>query len=71
MDFPPQSSDLNPIEHLWEHLKREKVKHVVTSQGTLISQCWNNIKPETIQKLVESMPDRVKAALKAKGGHTK
>lgn len=74
MDFPPQSPDLNPIEHLWEHLKREKVKHAVTSQDTLwdvVSQCWNNIKPETIQKLVESMPDRVKAALKAKGGHTK
>lgn len=73
-DFPPQSPDINPIEHLWEHLKREKVKHNPTSLNNLwdvLNDCWENIKMEVIRKLVHSMPSRVKAVLKAKEGHTK
>ena len=74
MDFPPQSPDVNPIEHLWEHLKREKVKHAVTSKDNLweiLSDCWSNIKAPVLQALVKSMPKRVNAVLKARGGHTK
>ena len=72
--FPPQSSDVNPIEHLWEHLKREKVKHAVTSKNNLwkiLSDCWSNIKAPVLQTLIKSIPKRVKAVLKARGGHTK
>ena len=36
MAFPPQSPDVNPIEHLWDELKREKVKLEVTSQDSLL-----------------------------------
>ena len=64
MDFPPQSPDVNPIEHLWEHLKREKVKHAVTSKDNLweiLSDCWSNIKAPVLQALVKSMPKRVNA----------
>ena len=74
MNFPPQSPDLNPIENLWDHLKREKVKHRSTNKDNLwdvLNQSWNNIKPEVLIKLVHSMPNRVNAVLKAKGGHTK
>ena len=74
MDFPPQSPDLYPIEHLWEHLKRNNTKYVITSQDTLwhaINECWNNLKPEIIHKLIVSMPKRVSAVLKAKGGYAK
>jgi hypothetical protein len=28
--------DLNPIENLWEHLKREKVKHNPTSNNRML-----------------------------------
>ena len=62
MDFPPQSLDLNPIEHLYEHLKKDQTKYAITSQDTLwhaISECWNNLKPKIIHKLIKSMPERV------------
>ena len=74
MDFPPQSPDLYPIKPLWEHLKRDKRKYAVTSEDTLsyaINECWNNLKPEIIYKLIESMPKIVSAVLEAKGGCTK
>jgi hypothetical protein len=38
--FPPQPPDLNPIENLWEHLKREKVKHNLTSKDKL-TNLWD------------------------------
>ena len=31
---------------------------------------WDKIPPEVCQNLIENMPRRVEAALKAKGGHT-
>lgn len=74
MDFTPQSPDLNPIENLWNHLKREKAKQNPRSKENMwniLIQCWNNIEPAVLTKLVHSMPDRVKAVLKSKGGHTK
>ena len=58
MAFPPQSRDVNPIEHLWDELKREKVKHEVTSQDSLwdvLSACWNNIEPSTFQNQSDNM----------------
>ena len=74
MNFPPQSSDLNPIENLWDHFKREKVKHQSTNKDNLwdfLNQSWNNIKAEVLIKLVHSMPNGVNAVLEAKEGHTK
>jgi hypothetical protein len=32
---------------------------------------WNKISPETCQNLIESMPRRMQAVIRAKGGHTK
>ena len=76
MVWPAQSPDLNPIEHLWEHLKRVLRKNPVPAKGAhelweRVVEEWNNIPPETCQNLIESMPRRVEAVIKAKGGHTK
>ena len=43
MAFPLQSPDVNPIENLWDHLKREKMRHTVTSKDMLWAVLWNNI----------------------------
>jgi transposase len=35
LDWPPQSPDLNPIEHLWQHIKTELCKVSNTCQRSL------------------------------------
>jgi transposase len=76
LDWPPQSPDLNPIEHAWGHIKRELVKYPTPAKGVWelwerAAEVWTKIDPEVCQGLIESMPRRVQAVIKAKGGHTK
>ena len=69
-NFPPQSPDLNPTEHLWRHLKTEEAKHSVKSWESLWkSHVGFNVNDKIVHKLVESIPARVHAAIKAKGWH--
>ncbi len=74
--MPPQSPDINPIEHLWDVVEREI--RIVDVQPTNLQQLrdaimsiWTNISEEYFQHLVESMPWRIKAVLKAEGGPTR
>jgi len=74
--FPPNSPDLNPIENLWEHLERELAKYPHPPGGIVklwerIQEVWNDIPPSVCQRLISSMPRRIQAVKKAKGGHTK
>jgi transposase len=74
--WPAQSPDLNPIEHLWFYVKRKLQEYEVPPKGAhelwerLVKE-WNGIPAEVCQKLIESMPRRIEAVIKAKGGHTK
>jgi transposase len=76
LQWPAQSPDLNPIEHLWDLLKRRLAAHERMPSGMLelwerIEAEWNKITAQECMKLIESMPRRVEAVLKAKGGFTK
>ena len=80
MPWPARSPDLNPIENCWQILKRRLTKrwHKAgrrpTSRAELVAQTqeeWNSISSEAINNLVDSMPDRVLACIKARGGATK
>src|SRR5713226_6610960 len=68
LDWPPQYLDLNPIEHLWKHIKSELTKYPTQPKG--VWEIWERV-AEVCQNLIESMPRRVQAVIKAKGGHTK
>lgn len=76
LDWPPQSPDLNPIEHLWNHIKRQLCQYPTQAKGVWeiwerVVEVWGKIEPEVCQELIESMPRRIGAVIKAKGGHTK
>jgi hypothetical protein len=76
LNWPAQSPDLNPIEHLWNHLKKRLSQYEEAPNGILelwerVQKEWDKIPPEVCQNLIESMPRRVAALLKARGGYTK
>ncbi len=64
LKWPPQSSDLNPIEHLLDVVEWEI--HIMDVQPRnqqlydAIMSIWTNISEECFQNLVESMPQRIK-----------
>ena len=82
-DHPPYSPDLNPIEHIWWHLKNHvlelhpELKDMGASeeaqqalQDALI-EAWEAIPDDIFKKCLNSMPKRVKAVIEAEGWHTK
>jgi transposase len=76
LPWPAQSPDLNPMEHLWWYLKRQLASY--ETEPISMHQLWERVEVEWDKipaqvciDLVESMPSRIAAVLKAKGGYTK
>ncbi|GFW93927.1 hypothetical protein TNCV_4222041 [Trichonephila clavipes] len=70
-----QILDLNLIEHLWdkyEHRLRSQSNQPSSLQAltSAVMDAWKVIPMVIYQKLVESLPKRVQAAIHAKGGTT-
>ena len=76
LDWPPQSPDLNPIEHLWNEVDR-RLRHLpgqISSREDLwnkIQQIWQEIDIDTCTNLIHSMPERISDVIKARGGYTR
>ena len=67
---PPQSSDLNPIEQLWEYVNKKVREFNISCKDDIkavLQGEWTKIEPEFTKKLVESMPRRLGAVKKFKG----
>ena len=76
LEWPPYSSDMNPIEHLWDTLDRRVRARTPPPQShaelrqALIEE-WHRIPQWRINRLITSMPRRVNALAEARGAHTR
>ncbi|XP_051541380.1 voltage-gated hydrogen channel 1-like isoform X1 [Myxocyprinus asiaticus] len=73
LPWPPNSPDLNPIEHMWDVLDQqvqsmEAPPHKLQDLKDLLLMSWCQIPQDTFRGLVESMPRRVGTVLAAHGG---
>ena len=69
-DWPPYSPDLNIIEVIWAIMKRrlDAIPSATLDQmKVVIMQVWNELEFSTINKLVDSIYNRM-ALVIAKGG---
>jgi DDE superfamily endonuclease/Transposase len=76
LDWPSQSPDLNPIEHLWNEVDRHlrNLPSQITSKSDLwdkLQGVWEGINLETCTKLIDTMPEHIRDILKANGGYTR
>uniref|UniRef100_A0A674AN18 Lecithin retinol acyltransferase-like n=1 Tax=Salmo trutta TaxID=8032 RepID=A0A674AN18_SALTR len=76
LDWPAQSPDLNPIEHLWDELEgrlraRPNRPTSVPDFTNAFVADWKQVPTAMFQQLMESLPRRVEAVIAAKGGTTK
>ncbi|KAG1167995.1 hypothetical protein G6F70_009369 [Rhizopus microsporus] len=77
IDWPAYSPDLNPIENMWYFVKCELAKYDEPPNGILelwecVQHIWNSkIDKDMCLMYINSMPERIQAVIKAKGGETK
>jgi hypothetical protein len=83
-DWPLYSPDTNLIENLWANLKLELYRQypdTATLSGSSeyirwriterVHEVWWAIGEEVLERLIDSMPDRIQALIKARGWYTK
>lgn len=76
LPWPACSPDMNPIEHLWDHLDRQlRRRPVQPANRQELERClvesWREIPPNVIRRLTTSVRRRVMACINARGGHTR
>jgi transposase len=74
MEWPANSSDLNPIEHLWDTLNKrirehQPIRNLQHVEEVLLQE-WELLPQEAISNLIRSMPRRCAELIRIRGGHT-
>src|SRR5678815_897773 len=73
LECPAYRPDLNPIEHLWDILKR-RIRQLQPPPRTLpdlqqaLHDVWNQITAQDIRPLIENVPGRCQAIIRVRGG---
>ena len=74
MDWPSNSPDLNPIENIWgimsKRLEGQKKARNKKALFQSADRVWKEITDQIlINRLIESMPRRMREVIDRKGGH--
>ena len=75
LPWPAMSPDVNPNEHIWDHLGRKvrargNVHNLRDLENALIQE-WNNIPNVVIRRYVRSVRGRLATCINSQGGHTR
>lgn len=74
--WPAVSPDLNPIEHVWEYLERRiRSRNIAPDslddlEHALLEE-WETLDMEFVRNLIRSLPQRMRAVIRARGGNTR
>ena len=71
IEWPNYSPDLNPIENIWGHLKRELYKKNCEKIEELKHEAvatWDSMSHEFVQSYAASMPTKIKRCVQREGG---
>ncbi len=74
IQWPAQSPDLNVIENLWDNVGRVVTRERPATRVELINvlhRAWNSIRPDTVARLFDSLPRRVRAVVRSRGYPTR
>lgn len=75
LEWPASSPDLNPIEHVWDCVKkgiraRRNAPGNVEQLIPAAQEEWANVRQEQVDTLIRSIPRRIAACIRARGGNT-
>ena len=76
VSWPPFSPDLNPIETVWDWMKDwidaqyEGKKLSYPRLRNAVNEAWEAVPSDFLNRLIEDMPKRCKAVIRADGKHT-
>jgi len=74
LETPPQSPDVNLIEHVWSYLEtriRSRPIHNKEDLKKALREEWEKIPASYLASLVDYMPRRLQAVIESKGYPTK
>lgn len=76
LDWPAKSPDRNPLEHLWDRLKRSVNKSITPATNLeglrrILIRKWREIDQNDVRRLIRSMRRRLAAVYENDAGHTR
>lgn len=70
--IPAASPELNPIEYVWSHMKRDMPHPLPMTKAGLreeVQSAWDRLERSQIRNMIGKLSDTKRKIIKAKGGH--